>query len=186
MRGPLFPGCGKRRADWTLSRVFFCTGIGLSLRICVNNTIQAFQTMTLTTRHTLLFLMAALPPDPVSPFCGDGRSRIHRRLGGEWTAGRTLMCRGEAAGCIKNKYIYNALYVISLKIERSVPTYPVGGVMQLVTAIRPVLQYLSSTALRPLAKDALGPCLIVYYLWLYRCRRLLLLSTTVNIRFLTY
>ncbi|MBF0649638.1 hypothetical protein IR083_12485, partial [Dysgonomonas sp. GY75] len=78
---------------------------GLSLRTYVNNTTQAFQTWTLTTRRTLLFLMAALPSSPLSPFCGDGRSRIHRRAGGEWTAGRTLTCRGEAAGCIKNKYI---------------------------------------------------------------------------------
>ncbi|MBF0649362.1 hypothetical protein IR083_11070, partial [Dysgonomonas sp. GY75] len=105
MRGPLFPGCGRRRADRPLSRVFFCAGFGLSLRTYVNNTTQAFQTWTLTTRRTLLFLMAALPSSPLSPFCGDGRSRIHRRAGGEWTAGRTLTCRGEAAGCIKNKYI---------------------------------------------------------------------------------
>ncbi|MBF0648967.1 hypothetical protein IR083_09060, partial [Dysgonomonas sp. GY75] len=105
MRGPLFPGSGRRRADRPLSRVFFRTGSGLSLRTYVNNTTQAFQTWTLTTRRTLLFLMAALPSSPLSPFCGDGRSRIHRRAGGEWTAGRTLTCRGEAAGCIKNKYI---------------------------------------------------------------------------------
>jgi hypothetical protein len=102
--------------------------------------------------------------DPLSPFCGDGRSRIHRWAGGEWTAERTLTCRGEAAGYIPVEYIQYFIcdFLKNRTICSNRPGWrgdAVGDATRLV-----LLLYLSLSALRPLAKDALRFCLIVLYL----------------------